>query len=114
MSDDTPMMTPNDTPDNEKTDKREISVVVAVGLAILLALFVVLVGVLAFKNSDVSTDVELLESSAVLEDLEYPGQLTAEDIDDEVNKIVEVVKDLDANSSELNNQDLSDTNLELE
>ena len=109
-----PIMIPNNNPDNEKTDRREVNVIAAVSLAILLALFIVLVGVVAFKNSEVSTDVEVLESGAVSEDLEYPGQLTADQIDDEVRTIVEVVDDLETNVSELNNQDLSDNNLELE
>lgn len=103
----------DDRPDNEKTDRPEVNVVYAVALAIGLALCIVLVGVIAFKNSDISTDTEVLESAANLEDLNYPDELTNDQMDDEITKIVDVINDLDANVSELDNQDLSDESLEL-
>lgn len=97
----------------EKTvPKKHASVGLAVGVAVIVAVVLILLGVLAYQNSDVSPDRDEQDATTELAGDQAP--VTEEEVQTELDSAEAELNNLEKQLDDLGSADLTDENLNLQ
>lgn len=98
---------------NEKSE-RHSSIGLAIGVAVLVALVLIALGVLAYQNSDVTTDVDEDTMTTETEQPVSSDEFSEAQVDETLTELETDLQELDQELEQLGEEDLTDEALDLQ